>query len=436
VQPVGSNPNASKNESAMDAVALRNALVDELKAAHGLNDSAIEAAFRAVPRHLFLPATPVDEAYKNIAVVTKQVDQKPVSSASQPSAMTMMLEQLQLEPGNNVLEIGAGAGYNAALMATIVGDQGQVITIDIDADLVEQARENLSKTGFERVRVLCADGGAGYPAAGPYDRIILTVGAPDIAPAWWEQLKPGGRLVIPLSLLENGVAKSIAFERSGNCLVSKSVKDCGFIMLRGQYAAPTPAPIPIPEASGVQLVLTGDGIQSGDGSAVYKMLSGAQSDIPTGVEVTGQELTTRFLTWLALQPESRSPETRCSLTSVGEAAGNELVPCLFGLAGKYRVTTGLADKGSLALLMRPPGSTMPSQMTTDDPPFQLYIRSFGEDDRLARTLAERVSAWAEAGKPPDPDRMRVTAYPKDSDYTRSPNELISEKPNTRIVIGW
>ena len=431
-----SSPTAKNNEAAFDAGTLSNALVEELKAADCLNDPAIEAAFRAVPRHLFLPATPVDEAYKNVAVVTKLVDLRPVSSASQPSAMAMMLEQLQLEPGNNVLEIGAGTGYNAALMSTIVGDRGRIITIDIDADLVDQARKNLSTTGFDRVLVLCSDGGDGYREGGPYDRIILTVGAPDIAPAWWEQLKPDGRLVIPLSLLENGVAKSIAFERSGTCLVSKSVKDCGFIMLRGQYAAQAQAAIPIPEAPAVQLLLIGNGIEAGDGSAVYNLLSGAHRDIPTGVDVTGQDLTTRFLTWLALQPKARAPETRCSLTAMGEAAGNDLVPCLFGLAGKYRVTTGLADKSSLALLMRPPGAIILQQMTMDDPPFQLYIRSFGEDDRLARILAERVSAWAEAGRPPDPDRIRVTAYPKDTDYTTSPKELISEKPNTRIVIGW
>src|SRR5581483_5459570 len=114
--------------------------------------------------------------------------------------MAIMLEQLQLKPGLRVLEIGAGTGYNAALMAHIVGETGQVITIDIDEDIVYNARLHLVTAGFERVQVICADGGAGYAHAAPYDRIILTVGASDITPAWRDQMKPNGRLLLPLTL--------------------------------------------------------------------------------------------------------------------------------------------------------------------------------------------------------------------------------------------
>src|SRR5881409_720853 len=172
------------------AFALHRALIDELVRRNAIKDSRVEAAFRAVPRHLFLPDVPLAEAYRNEAIPTKIVDGEAVSSSSQPEIMAIMLEQLQLEPGHRVLEIGAGTGYNAALMAHIVGKSGQVVTVDIDEDIVESARQHLAAAGFERVQVVRADGASGYSEAAPYDRIILTVSAGDITPAWREQLKP------------------------------------------------------------------------------------------------------------------------------------------------------------------------------------------------------------------------------------------------------
>src|SRR5689334_12849024 len=171
-----------------DAPALHRALIDALVRRQAIKGPRVEAAFRAIPRHLFLPDVPLAEAYRNEAIPTKLADGEAISSSSQPEMMAIMLEQLALEPGLRVLEIGAGTGYNAALMAHIVGEMGQVVTVDIDEDLVEDAREHLRATGFEQVQVVCADGGYGYPELAPFDRIILTVGAPDITPAWWAQL--------------------------------------------------------------------------------------------------------------------------------------------------------------------------------------------------------------------------------------------------------
>jgi protein-L-isoaspartate(D-aspartate) O-methyltransferase len=173
-------------------------LVQKLKSRGHIRTPQVEAAFRAVPRHVFLPGVALDEVYSDRPIITKRLDGIPVSSSSQPSAMAIMLEQLGLEPGHRVLEVGAGTGYNAALMAHIVGDEGQVITVDIDEDIVESAREHLAAADLDRVEVVCGDGGLGYPVAAPYDRIILTVGAWDIVPAWWEQLKPNGLILVPL----------------------------------------------------------------------------------------------------------------------------------------------------------------------------------------------------------------------------------------------
>ncbi len=201
---------------------------------------------------VFLPNEPLERAYANDAIATKFADGVSISSASQPAIVALMLEQLALAPGMNVLEIGAGTGYNAALMRTLVGPSGRVSTVDIDADITEGARAHLAAAGITDVTVVTADGAAGYVAHAPYDRIILTVNAGDIAPAWAAQLKAGGSLVLPLSV---GAAQfSIAFEKRGDGLHSLSMQPCSFMPLRGSMGsdatgsrAHQPAPRPPPD---------------------------------------------------------------------------------------------------------------------------------------------------------------------------------------------
>jgi protein-L-isoaspartate(D-aspartate) O-methyltransferase len=110
----------------------------------------------------------------------------------------MMLGQLDPQPGDRVLEIGAGTGYNAALLAELVSDTGSVTTVDIHPDVTDHARHALAETGYDRVRVVTGDGALGEPDHAPYDKIIVTVGPWDLPPAWFDQLAPGGTLVVPL----------------------------------------------------------------------------------------------------------------------------------------------------------------------------------------------------------------------------------------------
>ena len=120
---------------------LREGLAARVVAANRISSERVAAALRAVPRHLFLPELPPQAAYRDEAIVTKR-DQagQPISSSSQPAIMAIMLDQLDLAPGQRVLEIGAGTGYNAALISHVVGAQGQVTSVDIDPELVVQAR--------------------------------------------------------------------------------------------------------------------------------------------------------------------------------------------------------------------------------------------------------------------------------------------------------
>jgi protein-L-isoaspartate(D-aspartate) O-methyltransferase len=140
-----------------------------------------------------------------------------------------------------VLEIGAGTGYNAALMAHLTRPDGHVVTLDVDAELCEQARSNLSEAGATAVEVVHADGAGGWPPGAPYHRIMLTVGADDLSPAWLEQLAEGGRLVLPLGL--GGIAQlSVTFTRRGRRLISSDLSPCGFMTLRGEMAPAEPTP--------------------------------------------------------------------------------------------------------------------------------------------------------------------------------------------------
>ncbi len=219
-----------------DETRLRYALVDELKKNNWLTDVRVEEAFRAVPRHLFLPNVPLEEVYSDRAIPTKMRDGLAISSSSQPAIMAVMLEQLALRRNQRVLEIGAGTGYNAALMARLVGEKGQVATVDVDEDIVERARESLERANVANVEVVCADGGLGYLPDAPYDAIIATVGVWDLSPHWVEQLREGGQLVAPLWF--NARQFSIAFEKTNGRLTSQSIKPCGFMRLRGAFAGP------------------------------------------------------------------------------------------------------------------------------------------------------------------------------------------------------
>ncbi|WP_285702103.1 methyltransferase, FxLD system [Actinomadura sp. NBRC 104412] len=196
---------------------------------------AVEAAFAAVPRHLFLPGMDLATAYAPQVVVTKRApDGSALSSASHPNMVATMLEQLDLQPGHRVLEIGAATGINAALLAELTGPSGAVATVEIDSELAARARTALTAAGYDQVQVVCGDGAFGHPDLAPYDRIIVTAGAWDIPAAWWQQLTPHGRMVVPLRLHGSGLTRSIAFHRHADTLlISDSVKVCGFVPLRG-----------------------------------------------------------------------------------------------------------------------------------------------------------------------------------------------------------
>lgn len=178
--------------------ALREALVDRLVAAGTVRTPAVEAAMRAVPRERFVPDLDVSRVYDDRAQLVKESEGATLSTISQPTMIAIMLELARLAPGDRVLEIGAGTGYNAALLGHIVGAGGSVISIDVEEDLVRDAADALADVGPHNVEVHAADGRSGWPDGAPYDCVFATVGVATVPPAWRAQVRDGGRLLVPL----------------------------------------------------------------------------------------------------------------------------------------------------------------------------------------------------------------------------------------------
>ena len=183
----------------------------------------------------------LDIVYSDEALITRLDDQgRPSSSASQPSLVAAMLYLLDLEPGMRVLEIGAGTGYNAALIAELVEDPSLVTTIDIQSDVVDQTRRLLERNGYGEIRVMYRDGALGAPEHGPFDRVVATVGCPDISWRWAEQLATAGVALIPLQHGGPAADPLVRLRHADNGLQGGVVSWSGFMPIQGNLAAHWP----------------------------------------------------------------------------------------------------------------------------------------------------------------------------------------------------
>ncbi len=218
---------------------LRARLVEQLRAGGSIRTIGVATAFAEVHRELFIPEVvaerDLEAVYRDEAYVTKKDAQgMPLSSSSQPAMMAQMLELLEPALGQRVLEIGAGTGYNAALLSRLVGPSGKVVTVDVDPEIAERARRALRAEGAP-VEVAVGDGRQGLEEGAPYDRIMVTASAQEIPRAWLEQLADGGRLVVPVRLDPDADAIQLipAFVRRGETLHAVESTWGGFMPLHG-----------------------------------------------------------------------------------------------------------------------------------------------------------------------------------------------------------
>lgn len=236
IGPEPVTPNLKRMETTItttaDPAELRDALVTRLTESGHLRSTAIINAFREVERHAFVPDTDPQTAYIEGTVAIKRDDAgETLSCISAPSVVATQLEQLDVKPGHKVLEAGAATGYNAALLGRLAEPGGHVWTVDVDQDLVNNAAAHLAAAGRQNVTALVADGAAGLPEHGPYDRIQFTVGAGDVPVGVLEQVAAGGRLVIPMRI-RGSISRSFAFERDGDTWITVSCDMATFVPLR------------------------------------------------------------------------------------------------------------------------------------------------------------------------------------------------------------
>lgn len=172
---------------------MKDTLISYWKASKLVTDNRLIEAFSSVPREKFVLERFVNEAYGDypLPILSNQ-------TISQPTTIMIMTQALELKLGERVLEVGAGSGYQAALIAYMVGSKGRVITTEIIPELVGFARGNLEKAGVKNVEVVHYDGSQGYEKEAPYDKIIVTAACPNIPEPLIEQLKIEGILVAPV----------------------------------------------------------------------------------------------------------------------------------------------------------------------------------------------------------------------------------------------
>lgn len=204
---------------------LRQAMVDWQLRRRGIRDEAVLNAMEEVPRHLFVPERLRSAAYEDCPLHIGHGQ-----TISQPYMVARMTELLQVRPGSKILEIGTGSGYQAAVLAHM---GAQVWTIERVPELAEKAARTLAELGFLAVHVIEGDGTLGWPEEAPYDGIIVTAAAPYVPDPLVNQLKVGGRLVIPVGGRDLQELRLV--ERTPDGVREQSVLDCRFVPLIGEY---------------------------------------------------------------------------------------------------------------------------------------------------------------------------------------------------------
>lgn len=188
----------------------------------GIRDIDVLRAIETVPRDLF-----VDPADREVAWEDRALPIACGQTISQPSLVAAMTEALQVKPEHSVLEIGAGSGYQAAILGKLAR---RVVSVERFRTLAEVAKDRIARLGLANVEIVVGDGALGWPSEAPYDRIVMTAAAPQVPPALLAQLAPGGILIAPVGP-EGGVQELIRYQRTGQGIEEKVLLPVRFVPL-------------------------------------------------------------------------------------------------------------------------------------------------------------------------------------------------------------
>jgi protein-L-isoaspartate(D-aspartate) O-methyltransferase len=407
------------------AVRLRQAMAETVIAGGWAVSAPVRDALRTVPRHRFAPEKDLKTAYDagDVAIVTRRDEAgRATSSVSAAWLQADMIEGLGLEPGAVVWEAGSG-GYNAELLAHVVGPGGRVVTSDIDEYVVRRARRFTAEAGSGRVTVVHGDAAHGALALlvprGGFDAIVITYNCWDIAPAWKDQLAEGGRLVLPLEL--GGYTRAITFRRAGDVLVAEKFTHCGFVPAQGAHARAAA----VADLLDGQLQLRFEDGPAGSVEGLEEALRGRQYEISTGVTMGPgfyfgslqlyAATTLRGFCRLAVAADQES--------SVVEIATGSDAPAVLSGA-------------SLAYLTYV--QTRHSEIRGERE-WEWYVHAFGDQGpALGAKLAEAVRAWdrnvrGDGGSSSDP---AMTVHPAGTPDHRLPPGDVVDKNHCRVVVQW
>lgn len=394
-------------ELADQASRLRNQMVDALVADGKITSPAVEAAFRIVERHTFAPEADLETVYKvEDAVRTKfAADGTCTSSVSAPWLQALMLEQADLHPGDGFLEIGSG-GCAAALGKQVVGESGSATTMDIDPEITARASRFLRQAGYGDVTVVTGDGERGWPDSAPYAAVIVTAQACDIPPAWTEQLAPGGRLVVPLSIC--GQNRTYTFIADGDHLRATDAIFSGFVPMQG--IGGRDARRRTVELGGTQLALSFLHTACDDPEALSRAL-----DYPAAVAWSGTQTGEGFyLGGLQMYLATVLPGA-CQ-----GADADHLVP-----DGVRRFPPTWAAAGNFGYLAT----------KKVDGRFALGSVAFGPTAaQHSERLAALITRWYHEVR--DGPGMTVTAHPRDTADADLPDGRVIDTVHRRIVIAF
>lgn len=391
----------------------------------------VQAALRAVPRHRFAPEAELAAAYDggDRAVVTRYDEtDAAISSVSAAWLQADMIEHLCLKPGSFVFEAGSG-GYNAELIAHVVGPDGRVVTVDIDPWVVRRTRRFLTEAGSGRVTALEGDAALGAPAPlvprGGFDGSVITYNCWDVAPAWREQLAEGGRLVLPLEM--GGYTRAVTFERRGQVLHARRFTHCGFVRDQGQQARAVPI---VPLFDGGLTLRFEHGtvtVTITEKAGLEDALRGPRHEVATGVTMGA---TRTYFGSLQLYAATTQPGF-CRL-----AAHQDPYEVVSGIA-KDRDAPAIVGDASLASLIH-------VQTKDGDRPqdkeWEWVVRAWGEQGpALAERLADTVRAWDRHVRADDNDRHAdpvLTVHPAGTPDDLLPAGDVLDKEHCRLVFRW